>query len=195
MLMRYEHTAASGDVTKAALTGNPIAPGHSSSNSLVAVRSVSAVSVPFKDGKDLHSIRQWAHNELEVERMLEENNRIIRRQLVTFKETPAAAIERSRLTGESVRSLTLPGLDGEEIEFEITKSDVEPSGLRGMFSGHVAGYPDALETLAFAKNKQAYTVLSPSAGIYLTADAHDSGDAILKGIDPNVYASGICSNP
>ena len=77
-----------------------------------------------------------------TERMLAENNRIHRRQLVVLKETAAAVVERNRLTGDPIRELTLAGLDGQEIRFEVKNADVASSGLRGMFYGHVAGKPD-----------------------------------------------------
>ena len=200
MLLKGHNQAPPAENAAAHMSGQPASETTPGATKLVAAPNQPTPIAPttptaLSDGKDLDSIRKWAHNELEVQRMAEENSRIIRRELVTFKETPAAAIERCRLAGEPVRELTLPGLDGQNIQFEITKSDVEPSGLRGMFSGRIAGQPDSLVTLAFAKNKQAYTVLSPSAGIYLTADAHDSGDAILKSIQPDIYASGYCGNP
>ena len=78
-----------------------------------------AVQWTLADGKDTNIIRQLAHNHLEYDRMVEENPRIFRRQLVYLKETPAAVFEQAKLTGLPVRQLTLPGVDGQELQFEI----------------------------------------------------------------------------
>jgi hypothetical protein len=157
--------------------------------------AVKVPSWPGGDGKDTNVLRRWAHNELEYQRMVEENSRIIRRQLVKLTETVAAVVERSRLTGEPVRELTLPGLDGTEVKFEITQTDLHPSGLQGTFTGRVAGRTDSMVTLAFKNGREAFTVLSPADGIFLQADAHDSGDVIVKSINPDIYAAGVCGTP
>lgn len=152
-------------------------------------------SVPtVDDGKSESAIRKWAHNELEVQHMLEENDRIYRRQLVPLKETVALVIERNRLTGEALHELTLPGLDGQEITFEIKRSDLAASGLRGTFYGTVAGRPDSLVTLAFVQGRQAYTILSPADNLYLDAQAHEPGDVIVKSINIDKYGVGLCGN-
>lgn len=174
-------------------TNNPL------SNAVVSAPTPSSsasnvVSPAVGDGKDLGSIRQWAHNELEVQRMLDENDRIYRRQLVVLKQTVAAVVERNRLTGESIQQLTLPGLDGQEITFEVSNAEVAPSGLRGMFYGHVAGRPDSMVTLAFLKNRQAYTIISPADDLYLDVEPHDPGDVIVKSIDLEKYGAGLCGN-
>ena len=147
------------------------------------------------DGKDTNSIRRWAHNELEVQRMLNENDRIYRRQLVTLKETVAAVVERNRLTGAPMRELTLPGLDGQEIRFEVRKAEIGPSGQNGMFSGQVAGRSDSRVTLAFLQGRQAYTILSPADNLYLDVEPHDPGDVIVKSINLAKYGVGMCGNP
>lgn len=147
---------------------------------------------PVSDGKDTNSIRQWAHNEQEAQRMLDENDKIYRRQLVTLKEPVAAVVEKNRLTGAKIRELTLQGLDGQEIQFQITGQEIEPSGLRGTFHGLVAGRPDSLVTLAFLQSRQAYTILSPTDNLYLDVEPHDPGDVIVKRIDLEKYGAGMC---
>jgi hypothetical protein len=148
-----------------------------------------------EDGKNPGVVQQLAHNELEFERMAEENARIFRRQLVYHKETADARIERAKLTGEPIRQLALPGLDGQEIQFEITKSDLSPSGQRGTFSGHVAGHLDSMVTFAFKGGREAFTVLSPSDGIYLVGEPREPGELIVKSINPETYVVGVCGNP
>lgn len=154
----------------------------------------SSVPVPAADGKDAASIRKWAHNELEVQRMLNENDRIYRRQLVTLRETAAATVEQHRLSGESIRQLTLAGLDGQEIQFEVTAQDLEPSGLRGNFRGHVVGRSDSMVTLAFLQGREAYTIISPSDHLYLDVEPHEPGEVIVKSINMDKYSAWVCGN-
>ena len=124
--------------------------------------------------------------------MLKENEKIYRRQLVVLKEPVAAVVERNRLTGERIQQLTLPGLDGQEIIFEVKRADLEPSGRRGTFYGNVAGRLDSMVTLAFKNNVQAFTILSPSDNLYLDVEPHDPGDVIVKSIDLEKYGAGLC---
>ena len=154
---------------------------------LLVTQTNLTVQPALADGKDTNSIRQWAHNELEVQRMLNENEKIFRRQLVTLKETVATIVERNRLTGAQISELTLPGLDGQEIKVQVNKSEISPSGQRGSFNGNVAGRPGSMVTLAFLNGRQAYTILSPEDNLYLDVEPHDSGDVIVKAIDPNTY--------
>jgi hypothetical protein len=168
------------------------ATGTTSTTQPVSSSGSNVVSPTIADGKDLGSIRKWAHNELEAQRMLNENDRIYRRQLVVLKEPVATTVERNRLTGETIRQLTLQGLDGQDIQFSVTKADLEPSGLRGTFYGHVTGRPDSLVTLAYLQTRQAYTILSPADNLYLDAEPHDPGDVIVKSIDLEKYGAGLC---
>jgi len=148
-----------------------------------------------EDGKNPGVVKQLAHNELEFERMAEENARIFRRQLVYHKETADAQIERAKLTGEPIRQLALPGLDGQEVQFEITKSDLNSSGQQGAFSGHVAGRLDSMVTFAFKGGREAFTILSPSDGLYLVGEPREPGELIVKSINPEIYWAGVCGNP
>ena len=158
-------------------------------------REANAFSWTSEDGKKPDVIRQLAHNELEFERMAGEDARIYRRQLVYHNMTTDALIESSKLTGQPVSQLTLPGLDGQEVQFEITKSDLSPSGRQGAFSGHVAGRLDSMVTLAFKGGREAFTVLSPSDGIYLVGEPREPGELIVKSINPDTYVTGVCGNP
>lgn len=142
------------------------------------------------DGKDTNIIRQLAHNPLEYARMVEENPRIFRRQLVYLKKTAAAVLEDAKLTGTPVKQLTLPGLDGRELQFEITQDDSQGSSRQGMMSGHLAGNPNSRVTFAFQDGREAYTVLSPDDYIYLVGEPREPGQIIVKAIDPNTYGVG-----
>jgi hypothetical protein len=147
------------------------------------------------DAKSPAVIQQVAHSLLEYERMVQENDRIKRRQLVYRNETAALAVQRARLTGEPLQRLTLPGLDGQEVEFEITRTDLSPSGQQGGLSGHIAGRSDSLVTLAFKGGREAFTVVSPADNLYLVGEPREPGEVIVKSIDPDIYASGYCGNP
>jgi len=140
-----------------------------------------------EDGKDTNVIRRLAHNELEYQRMVEENNRIQRRQLVYRKDTAAAVMQRARFTGERVTQLTLPGFDGQELQFVVQRADLEASKQVGTFAGHLAGRPDSLVTLAYKFGREAFTVMSPDDAIYLQGHPRESGEIILTSFDPSTY--------
>ncbi len=142
------------------------------------------------DGKDTNIIHELAHNQLEYERMVNENPKIFRRQLVYLKRTAAAVFEDAKLTKLPVQELTLPGLDGQEFEFDISESDSNGSSRHGMFSGHLAGNPDSMVTMAFQDGREAFTVLSPKQNIYVVGEPREDGQVIVKTIDPNTYGVG-----
>ena len=121
-----------------------------------AVRESNAFGWTAEDGRDPGVIKQIAHNELEFDRLAGENSRIDRRQLVYHKDTVDAQIQRAKLAGQPLRELTLPGLDGQEVQFEITATDLSPSGQQGTFSGHVANQPASMVTFAFKEIGRAH---------------------------------------
>jgi hypothetical protein len=142
------------------------------------------------DGKDTNVIRQLAHNPLEYDRMVGENARIFKRQLVYLKETAAAVFEQAKLTGEPVKQLTLPGVDGQEHVFQITGSQGSGTSRQGMLSGHLAGNNDSLVTLAYQDGRQAFTILSPKQNVFVVGEPREDGQVIVKAIDPNTYGLG-----
>ncbi len=142
------------------------------------------------DGKDTNVIRQLAHNPLEYARMVDENPRIFRRQLVYLKETAASVFEQAKLTGASVTQLTIPVMDGRELTFEIARRDGGGSSRQGMFSGHLVGNPDSLVTMAFEDGREAFTILSPKDNVFVVAEPRENGQVIVKAIDPNTYGVG-----
>ena len=148
-----------------------------------------------EDGRQPDVIRRLAHNELEFERMAEESGRIYRRQLVYARETADQLVQRSKLTGEPIQRLTLPGLDGQEVQFEITRADLNPSGQQGAFSGHLSGRLDSMVTFAFKGGREAFTILSPADNLYLVGEPRESGELIVKSINLTNYVVGVCGNP
>lgn len=158
-------------------------------------REGAAFGWTVEDGKNPEVIRQPAHNELEFERLAEESSRILRRQLVYHKDTADAQIERAKLTGQPLHQLPLPGLDGQEVAFEITAVDLHPSGQQGTFSGHVAGRLDSLVTFAFKGGREAFTILSPSDNLHLVGEPREPGELIVKSINLTNYVGGVCGNP
>ena len=143
------------------------------------------------DGRDPQVVQQIAHNEDEFIRLMEENERIIRRQLVYRNDTAAAVIQRSKLTGEMVKRLVLPGLDGKELDFEITGADLEPSGQIGSFSGHLADRPTSTVSIAFKFGREAFTVMSAEDGIFLQGSPRESGEIIVTSFDPDTYSPSL----
>ena len=150
----------------------------------------SNVQWTLADGKDTNVIRQLAHNPLEYARMVEENPRIFRRELVYLKKTAAAVFEQAKFTGVPVHELTLPGVDGQELQFEIVKADNQGSSRQGMFSGHLVGNPDSSVTLAFQDGREGFTIISPKDNIYVVGEPREDGQVIVKAIDPNTYGLG-----
>lgn len=148
-----------------------------------------------EDGKKPDAIRKLAHNELELERMAEENNRIYRRQLVYVRQPVDRLVQDARLSGDPLRHLTLPGLDGQELEFDITRSDLSASGQSGTFSGRLAGRPNSMVTFAFKGGREAFTILSPSDKVYLVGEPREPNQVIVKSINPATYVPGVCGNP
>ena len=159
------------------------------------VREKNNIEWTAENGRDTNVIHRLAHNELEYQRMVDENSRIIQRQLVYCKETIAALVERAKLSGQPIRWLTLPGLDGQEIPFEIARADLSPSGQQGTFAGRIVGRPGSLVTLAFKGGREAFTVISPTENLYLQGDPHEPGEILVKSFDPKTYVAGVCGNP
>ncbi|MEK7780196.1 MAG: hypothetical protein AAB370_01685 [Verrucomicrobiota bacterium] len=141
-----------------------------------------------EDGKDTNVIQRLAHNDLEYQRMVEENNRIKRRQLVYRKDTAAALLQRSRLSGESVTQLTLPGFDGQEYQINIDRADLEASKQSGTFTGRLADKPNSIVTVAFKFGREAFTVMSPEDGTYLQGHPREPGEIIITSFDPDTYS-------
>ena len=141
-----------------------------------------------EDGRDTNIIQRLAHSDAEYQRMVEENARIHRRQLVYRKDTAAAVMQRARLSGEPVTQLTLPGLDGQEFQFAIEQTDIEPSKQVGTFRGHIAGKPGSLVTVAFKFGREAFTILSPEDGTYLHGFPREPGEIIIVSFDPDTYS-------
>jgi hypothetical protein len=132
-------------------------------------------------------IEKIAHNPDEFMRLVEENDRIERRQLVYRSEPAWELVEKARATGEPVRTLTLPGLDGQEVQVEVTRVDLDPSGLSGTFSGHVSGRQTSLVTLAFIRGREAFTVVSPDDGVFLQGHPREPGEILVASFDPEEY--------
>lgn len=140
-------------------------------------------------------LERIAHNALEYQRLLEENTRIIRRQLVYRKEPIDMIIQRHRTIGMPINQLMVPGLDGQEFVVEVSEAELHPSGLEGALAGRLKGCPDSIVTLAFKGGREAFTVIAPAAGVYLQGDPREPGEIMVKSIDPATYTPGICGTP
>jgi hypothetical protein len=139
------------------------------------------------DGKDSKVIEKIAHNPEEFIRLNEENERIKRRQLVYRKITVPMLLDRARDSGEPLRSFMLPGLDGMEIEIEVTGTQLNQVGNGGSVTGRVKGRFNSMVSVGFANGCESFNVLSPDEGLFLTADAREPGEVMVKEIDPNQY--------
>lgn len=147
------------------------------------------------DARDLSVIEMIAHNPDEALRMLEENERIERRQLVYRKETVPMLIQRSINSGQPLKSFTLPGLDGQEVEVEVTEVHLAGDQQGGAVMGRVKGRFNSMVSVGFSNGCESFNVISPDDQLFLTADAREPGEVIVKEIDPNQYASAPCAGP
>jgi hypothetical protein len=140
-----------------------------------------------EDGLEGDAILKLAHNEHEAERLLNENERIKRRQLVYRKEPVWVVVQKAKAAGQPIQKLTLPAFDGEELEMEVTRSDLAPSGLSGTFAGRLSGREQSIATLAFKQGTEAFTIQSPEDGTYLQGNPREPGEIILTSFDPEKY--------
>ena len=141
------------------------------------------------DGKETNVIKQLAHNPLEYGRMVRENSEIFRRQLVYLKETAAAVYAQANLTGAAVTQMTLPGLDGQELTVDVTRTDLKDGGNQGQVYGKLPGQPDSMVTVAFVGDREAFTVISHRDQIYLLAESHDPSQIVVKSVNPLTYGT------
>lgn len=147
------------------------------------------------DGRDTNVLARLARHPAEYERLLEENGRILRRQLVYLEPTTAVLAQRALARGEPLRSLTLPGLDGTEVPVEVDRLEWDPAGEGGAVIGHVAGQPGSLVTVAFYRGREAFTVLSPDTGICLQGHPREPGQVWVTSFDPETYLPLPCGEP
>ena len=146
-----------------------------------------------EDAKDPEVIEKLAHNPEEFTRMMEENTRIKRRQLVYRKEPLALLLEQARASGQPLARFTLPALDGKEVEVEVLETRVE--GHRGAVMGRIAGRLDSLACVGFSGACESFNIMSPEDGLFIAADSREPGEVILKEIDPAVYSPMACGGP
>ncbi len=154
-----------------------------------AAASNSVYAWTAEDGKDTNVIRQLAHNELEYRRMVKENDTIYRRQLVYFTQGFASLAQQAAQTGQTLKQITLPGLDGQELTVDVTRTDFRGGGSQGQIYGQLPGQPNSMVTVAFINLREAFTVISPQNHIYLQAEAREPSEVVIKSIDPATYGN------
>jgi hypothetical protein len=140
-----------------------------------------------EDGRDTNVILHLAHNQLEYQRMLKENGVIYRRQLVYFAQGFDLLAQQAVQTGQSLHQITLPGLDGQELTVNVTKTDFSHGGTQGQIYGQLPGQSDSVVTVAFIDSREAFTVISPQNQIYLQAEARGPGEVVVKSVNPALY--------
>ena len=139
------------------------------------------------DGKDPRVIEKLAHNLEEFKRLARENELIRRRQLVYRNLTVPMLLDRARDSGQPLREFILPGLDGREVEVEVTEVHLMDGTNDGCVNGRVKGRLNSMVSVGFANGCESFNVMSPEEGLFLTADAREPGEVVVKEIDPNVY--------
>lgn len=154
-----------------------------------AAASNSVCAWTAEDGKDTNVIRQLAHNELEYERMVKENDTIYRRQLVYFTQGFASLAQQAAQTGQKLKQITLPGLDGQELTVDVTRTDFRDGASQGQIYGQLPSQPNSMVTVAFNNLREAFTVICPQNHIYLQAEAREPNEVVIKSIDPATYGN------
>ncbi|MEO5716501.1 MAG: hypothetical protein ABIT37_23690 [Luteolibacter sp.] len=139
------------------------------------------------DGSTPAIIEKPAHKPDEFIHMVEENDRIKRRQLVYRNETVPMLLDRARDKGQPLKNFTLPGLDGREIEVEVTETNIKASGTAGSVSGRAKGRYNSMVSIGFYNGCEQFNVSLPDENLFLTADAREPGEVIVKKIDPTKY--------
>ena len=139
------------------------------------------------DGTDTNVILHLAHNALEYQRMVTENQSIYRRQLVYFAQGFDTLAQQARQTGGNLHQIALPGLDGQVFPVDVQNTDLRDGGARGQLYGQLPGQPDSMVTVAFANDREAFTIISPQDRVYLQAEAHEPGEVVVKSINPDTY--------
>lgn len=142
-----------------------------------------------EDGKNTNIIRQLAHNDREYRRMALENATIYRRQLVYIGASFAALAQNAAQTRQGIKQIQLPGLDGQVFTVEVARADIRNDGNRGQIYGHLEDQPDSMVTVAFLKNREAFTIISPKDGVYLQAESREPGEVIIKSVNPKTYGA------
>lgn len=156
---------------------------------LAVSKETAAHAWTAEDARSPEVIRKIAHNEWEERRLLDENARITGRQLVYRKEPVFIAVERARAAGETLRAFTLPGFDGRELDVEVTRSDLDPSGLGGTLTGRLTGLGESIVTIAFKQGREAFTIVSPEDGTYLQGHPREPGELMISSFVPDTYLS------
>lgn len=171
----------------------PVAPSFSSFqlHPFKVARSNSAFGWTAEDGKDTNIMRQLAHNDLEYQRMALENNSIYRRQLIYHTTPFSLQAVAATQAGQPIQQITLPDLDGQVLTVEVTRTDFENGGQRGIFYGKLPGQPDSMVTVAFIQDREAFTVVSRQKNLYLQAEPREPGEILVKSIDPSTYGGVI----
>lgn len=145
-----------------------------------------------EDATDPNIMERIAHNPDEFIRLAEENSRIKRRQLVYRKETVPMLIQRAN--GQPLKHITLPGLDGREVDVEVTETHLANPNA-GSIQGRVRGRLNSMVSVGFFNGCESFNVISPDEGLYLTADAREPGEVLVKEIDPDQYVPPTVCQP
>ena len=188
-----ENPAAVKDLSGAVASSARATPAATGSSNFqlrpfAVTRETSGHQWTAENGCDTNVIRRLVHNELEYQRMVDENRRIKRRQLVYRKETVPELLQRASGVGQQLQSFTLPGLDGREIEVEVTHAKVNGVAQSGSVNGRVKGRFGSMVSVGFFNGCESFNIISPEDGLYLTADAREPGEVIVKEIDPDTYS-------
>lgn len=131
------------------------------------------------------------HNDLERERLLAEESYITQRQLVYQNITFQDLAEASLKSGESLETLILPGLDGQEFEVVVkdySATNEEGKPREGHLYGHLKGDPESEVSWAYYDGVESGTVTSHRLGIHLSHDPREERQVVINEVDIEALA-------
>lgn len=144
------------------------------------------------DARTPELIDQLAHNDLERERLLRENEWVTKRELVyrnvTLLDQATAAAEE----GREVTEIILPGFEGEEylIKVDSFETQVSEDGVtEGWITGRLENDPDSLVSLGFFGEREAGNISSSELGVELTFQPREDQQIVVSQVDPQGIAN------
>ena len=137
------------------------------------------------DGKSEETMALLANNEDMLQALRDENAYVKRRQLI-YVDSEIFDSKRDQILDGSLKALTLPGFDGQELKVEIDLADrvayenvEDPNG--GFFGGRIIDQPDSQVMVGTAGDS--YTIQVFDGENLYHYDSREKGELILSEID------------
>lgn len=130
------------------------------------------------------AIHQLAHNALEEERLKNENQWTLRRQLVYRNEKTGDFV--AELENGTRKQFVIPGFDGAEFIVNVQRLERFNDDGFGL-QGTIDGYPGSRFRLGYAQGHESWTIDIPSQGLRYEGQPREENEVIVNHIDPSEY--------